>query len=160
MRQAARMLACPPSPARCAISDVWVDAPRKMPFRCRRTGLDGAADGPFFEESLAYAEAGVGDDRELTLYHSPAWIMSMCSQPGSPLVALTTEQYTDLQAELADAQAERAELALRLEERDAELARLNSVNSAIDVQALTNGLVVSLEEHFAKKSGPKPKQAA
>lgn len=160
MRQAARMLACPPSPARCAISDVWVDAPRKMPFRCRRTGLDAAADGPFFEESLAYAEAGVGDDRELTLYHSPAWILSMCSQPGSPLVAMTREQFDEQQAELADSAADRESLSNRVEELEAEVALLRQTNSAIDVQALTNGLVVSLEEHFAKKTGPKPKQAA
>lgn len=160
MRQAARMLACPPSPARCAISDVWVDAPRKMPFRCRRTGLDAAADGPFFEESLAYAEAGVGDDRELTLYHSPAWILSMCSQPGSPIVAMMRDEYEALEANSANVGALIYEQETRIEELEAEVALLRQTNSAIDVQALTNGLVVSLEEHFAKKTGPKPKQAA
>lgn len=141
---------------------MWVDAPRKMPFRCRRTGLDGAADGPFFEESLAYAEAGVGDDRELTLYHSPAWILSMCSQPGSPLVALTAEQYMDLQAELADAQAERAEKTLRVEELEAELETLRGTGALLD-KALGEGLLVRLDERYAKKTGPKPappKQAA
>ena len=86
----------------------------------------------------------------------------LSSQPGSPLVALTTEQYTDLQAELADAQAERAELALKLEERDAELASLRDTGALLD-KALGEGLLIRLDERYSKLTGPlpvPPKQAA
>lgn len=130
-----------------------------MPFRCRRTGLDGAADGPFFEESLAYAEAGVGDDRELTLYHSPAWILSMCEQPGSPLVAMTEDQYLEMQQAEAEVMAERDTLAMRVEELEAEVASLRELSGAVD-KVLSNGLLERLDERYSRKTGPKPGKTA
>lgn len=139
------------------MSDTWVPAPRKMPYRCRRTGLDGVADGPYFEESLAYSETA-GDDRELTLYHSVQWIRHICSQPGSPLTVLEPDEV----AEIESLREEAADLAATVEELRAELERAKSVETLID----TERLVTSMERYFESKAAAKapaprkPKAAA
>lgn len=137
------------------MSDTWVAAPRKAPYRCRRTGQDSPDVGPYFEESLGYCEAP-GDDRELTLYHSPAWIKSICDASGSPFILLDRDAHADMTAELETLRLQLADAEATLAERGEEITTLRAANAAIDVQALANGLVVRLEDHFAKKTGRKP----
>jgi len=135
------------------MSDTWVDEPRKMPHRCRRSGRSSAADGPYFEDSLPYCEAP-GDDRELTHYISPGWLRTIAEAPGSPIVVLTTDEHAELTTRLARA----AEQITFLTEQLA--AAQEPPPSPIDEHALADALVVRLDGRYARKTGPRPKAAA
>lgn len=138
-------------PRRRVISDVWTSVPRKLPYKCRRSGLSDAADGPFFEDSLPFRE-DEGDDRELTHYTSVSWLKTMADAPGSPIVVIDRGEYQAMLDQLADVERERDEALERLENAQ----KPDVVVSPIDVKAL----VVELSEYLPKKPGPKPKAAA
>lgn len=141
------------------MSDTWVDAPRHMPHRCRRTGLSAPGDGPYFEESIRYVE-GANDDREMTLYHSALWVRQMCDAPGSPLVVRTrAEDNAEFEA-LNTARADAERLTARVAELEAELedARrdLRSQKAIVDVDALAEALGPVLEREMAQHFTRKP----
>jgi hypothetical protein len=140
------------------MGDVWVPAPRKAPYRCRRTGQDSPTDGPYFEESLGYCEAP-GDDRELTLYHSALWLRTICESPGSPFVLLDADSHADLLAEVESLRLQLADAEANLAEREAELAEARALEGAVD-KVLSNGLLERLDARYSKRPGPKPKAAA
>lgn len=135
------------------MSDTWVSVPRKAPYKCRRSGRDTEAEGPYFEDSLGYCEAP-GDDRELTQYISVGWLKAIADAPGSPIVVL---DYTEHQALLAqiDRIADQVEA---LERQAAEPQE--TIVSPVDVEALASALVVKLEQPAPKRPGPRPKAAA
>lgn len=136
-----------------ALSDTWVTTPRKAPYKCRRSGRDTEAEGPYFEDSLPYCEEA-GDDRELTQYISVGWLKAIADAPGSPIVVL---DYTEHQALLSQID----DLTAQVEALDAKIAEPpETVVSPVDVEALASALVIPLQSHFAKRPGPKPKAAA
>ena len=140
------------------ISDEWVQAPRKAPYRCRRTGQDSPSAGPYYEESLGYCEAP-GDDRELTLYHSPQWIRTMCEAPGSPLHVTTAAEHEATRQHLAHLEAELEAANNRVDELEAENDLMREA-PAVDVDALAQALIIPLGNTFARKTGRPPKAAA
>ena len=73
----------------------------------------------------------------------------MCDAPGSPWVALSREAVADYEKTVA----ERDDLLLKVEELEAEIEARKSLDGLIDTEAL----VISLEQHFAKKAGAKPR---
>ena len=137
------------------MSDVWVSVPRKAPRKCRRSGRDTEADGPYFEDSLGYCEAP-GDDRELTQYISVGWLKAIADAPGSPIVVLDREDFYKLNLVLD-------EQALRIQELESQIAEpRETVVSPVDVDALASALVVKLNPrpvNPAKIPGPKPRAA-
>ena len=134
------------------MSDLWVSVPRKAPRKCRRSGRDTEAEGPYFEDALPYCEAA-GDDRELTQYISVGWLKAIADAPGSPIVVL---DYTEHQALLAQID----ELTNQVEALDRQIAEpRETVVSPVDVDALAGALVVKLDTRFAKRPGPKPRAA-
>ena len=137
------------------MSDTWQPVPRKMPYRCRRTGQDSVAAGPYFEESLGYCEAP-GDDREMTLYHSVQWLQHMAEAPGSPLVVMHRDDHETLMARMHTLEVENDDLRQRYDESQSS----PNPQAPIDIEALASALVIPLESHFARKAGRKPRDAA
>ena len=135
------------------MSDTWVTTPRKAPHKCRRSGRDTEAQGPYFEDSLGYCEAP-GDDRELTQYISVGWLKAIADAPGSPIVVLDYEAHQANLAKIEDLERQVAAL-------DAQIAApRETVVSPVDVDALAAALVVKINPPAAKRPGPKPKAAA
>ena len=134
------------------MSDHWVPQP---PAPCHRTGKDDANGGPYFVEKTLVAEVVAGPNgpqvrpRIRPIVHAASWVKSMCDAPGSPFVALTREEVADYEktAEAHD------DLLLKVEELEAEIEARKSLDGLIDTEAL----VISLEQHFAKKAGAKPR---
>lgn len=144
------------------MSDVWVFEPRKPPHRCRRSGRHAPVDGPFFEDAVPYSEAG-GDDRTLTQYISVGWLKTIAAAPGSPIVVLARDEHDELLAQLAAQEEMLAESITRiseLQEREQELLLRLGDTGPIDAEALTNNIVSILDGRYAKKPGPKPREAA
>ena len=133
------------------MSDTWQPVPRKLPYRCRRTGQDAESQGPYFEESLGYCEAP-GDDRELTLYHSAQWLEHMASQPGSPFVVMSREQSEGLYEKIHALEVSNDDLRQALDEAE---AAAPTAPPQMDADALADAITRSLEEHFVRKGGRK-----
>ena len=83
------------------------------------------------------------------IVHAASWVKSMCDAPGSPFVALSHEEFDSYVV----ASVERDDLLLKVEELEAEIEARKSLDGLIDTEAL----VISLEQHFAKKAGAKPR---
>lgn len=83
---------------------------------------------------------------------SLGWLRTMADAPGSPIVVLTHEEHQALLAEVDDLKRQVADLDTRI----ADAQKPDVVVSPVD----TDALVVELSKHFAKKTGPRPKQAA
>lgn len=130
----------------------------KPPAPCHATGKDERNGAPYFVERTLIAEVVAGPNgpqvrpRIRPLVHAASWIKTICDTPGSPYVALTRAEFARLQ--------DRDELALRVEELEAEVAALRDTQTVVDVEALASSLVIPLRSHFASKPGPKPKTAA
>lgn len=134
------------------MSDSWIDAPRLMPYRCHRTGQDGPESGPYFEEQFLYAEIGGYDDRELTMYHSAAWLREVCQKPGSPFEVVEPGEVEALREE-------RDELLARVERLEEELADVSAIaaeRSGLDADGLALAVAEKLSDTFALKPGRKP----
>lgn len=136
----------------------WVERP---PAPCHITGKDAPDGGPYLVEDFHYAAVVAGESgprvlpRILPVVHAASWIKRICDAPGSPFVAITHEQamaHEVTRDELDEARQ-------RIEELEAEVASLTAA-PPIDVQALASALVIPLEGHFARKTGPKPPRAA
>jgi hypothetical protein len=144
------------------MSDVWVSEPRKVPHKCRRSGRNTAAEGPYFEDAVPYAESG-GDDRTLTQYISVGWLKTIAAAPGSPVVVLGRDEWEEQVAHVAALVEQNQELEIRvseLEERELELLARLGDSGPIDVEALTNNIVVQLADRLPRRPGPKPREAA
>jgi hypothetical protein len=132
------------------VSDSWVPKP---PAPCHRTGKDEVTGGPYFVEKVLVAEVVAGPSgpqvrpRIRPIVHAASWIKTICDSPGSPFKALTADEI----AVYENAVAERNDMALKIEELEQEIEARKSLDGLID----TNALVVSLEQHFARKTGPK-----
>lgn len=143
------------------MSDSWLPQPRLLPHRCHRRFSDGPADGPYFEEQFLYSEAGGGDDRELTLYHSAAWIAEMCGKPGSPFdlaPAGTLERQSRL---LETLEADREALRERIRVLEDTLGAVPPVpeRPQVDAGELAERLTPLLDARYARKPGPKRRVA-
>ncbi len=114
-------------------------------------GTSGESDGPFYEDGVMYAEVG-GDDRELTMYHSRAWIEHICNSPGSPLVVMDRDEHAALLARVHLMEIENDDLRQSNDEHGNTPSR---DASPIDVEALTNSLAAVLDERYARKPGRK-----
>lgn len=140
------------------MSDSWQTTP---PAPCHRTGNDTPERGPYFVENFHYAEVTPGPTgpqvlpRVRPIVHSAGWIGRILDSPYSPYAKVTKDELAELQRALEDARAERDEMELRLAESQATVS-----TSPVDVEALASALIVPLGEHFARKSGPRPKAAA
>jgi len=104
------------------MSDRWVESPTHLPRRCHRTGTSSEEAGPYFEHNWSYydADPNAAANMELrnnTLYQSREWIKHMLSQPGSPYVPVTSDEW-------ADANMNKKELADRVEELEAKVVDL------------------------------------
>lgn len=139
------------------MSDRWVETPAHMPRKCHRTGHSSEESGPYYEHNWAYYEAdpnaaATGELRHLTLYQSREWLKHMLSQPGSPFVPVTADEWMD-------AIMQRKELTERIEELEEK------------IESLQADLLVALEqeqfalsdadiERLAEAVKPKPRAAA
>jgi len=133
----------------------WVPAPDKLPYRCFVSGQDAEDDGPYYSPSgRYYAEAGVGDDRELVMYLSPQAIREACEEPGSPFVLKTTEEDREASEAMAQAELRIEKLEADLADAEAELATQRE-RPIVDVEVLAESLGVRLGDTFARKTGPK-----
>lgn len=108
------------------MSDRWVETPAHMPRKCHRTGHSSDDAGPYFEHNWAYYEAdpnlaATGELRHLTLYQSREWIKHMLSQPGSPFVAVTADEWMDAIMERKNLETRIEELESKIEELQADL---------------------------------------
>lgn len=106
------------------MSDRWVDTPGQIPRKCHRTGLASDDSGPYFEHNWAYYDADPNaaanlELRHQTLYQSREWIKHMLSQPGSPFVPVTADEWMD-------AIVERKELLARIEELEEKVEELQA----------------------------------
>lgn len=106
------------------MSDRWVETPLHIPRRCHRTGMASAEDGPYFEHNWAYYDADPNaaanmELRHQTLYQSREWIKHMLSQPGSPFVPVTADEWMD-------AIMEKKQLIDRVDELEAKIEELQA----------------------------------
>jgi len=140
------------------VSDRWTDTP---PVPCHITGRIEAKPGqPYLVEEYLHSPAVAAPDgknlmpapRLRPLVHAASQIRRVCELPGSPFVLLTREEAAEQEA----IRKHRDELLSEVEELTAELETLRSNTGAIDVQALANGLVIQLDERYARKAGRKP----
>lgn len=128
------------------------------PAPCHATGKDEPNGAPYFVEKILMGKVEHGPGgvrihpRVRPVVHASSWIKMICDSPGSPFVALTHAEHARL--------ADRDELALRVEELEAENAALRESQTSVDVQALASALVPTLSSHFSQKTGPKPKVPA
>lgn len=141
------------------MSDKWMERP---PAPCHRTGKDEPKPGqPFFVENVLVAEVVAGPSgpqvrpRIRPLVHASSWIESMCKAPGSPFVLYSKHEAQRIELDRSELDS----LRLENEELRAEFAMAHQA-APVDVEALAGALVVPLERHFARRTGPKPKAAA
>ena len=120
------------------MSDRWVPSPAHLPRKCHRTGHSSEEAGPYFESNWSYYDAdpnaaATGELRSQTLYTSSEWLKHMLSQPGSPFVPVTADEWMDNIMERNDLQkkveALQADLLIALEQeqfvlRDEDIDRL------------------------------------
>ena len=108
------------------MSDRWVDSPLHLPRRCHRTGTSSNDAGPYFEHNWSYydADPNAAANMELrnnTLYQSREWIKHMLSQPGSPFVPVTSDEWMDSIMERKELNERVDELEAKIEELQADL---------------------------------------
>lgn len=136
----------------------WVSQP---PAPCHATRRDQAQYGPFHVGDLKYAPVRQMPDGQvralpqiLPLVTAASHFQTMMSEPGCPFRLLTKDEDAARNAYIADLEQQVAELELQVqEERTARQA-------PIDIEALTNNVVVALSDRLPRKPGPKPKTAA
>lgn len=108
------------------MSDRWVESPLHIPRRCHRTGTASPDAGPYFEHNWAYYDADPTaaanmELRHQTLYQSREWIYHMLSQPGSPFVPVTADEWMDSIVENKRLSERVEELEAKIEELQADL---------------------------------------
>lgn len=108
------------------MSDRWVESPLHIPRRCHRTGTSSPEAGPYFEHNWAYYDADPTaaanmELRHQTLYQSKDWIKHMLSQPGSPFVPVTADEWMDVFSEKKELTDRVEELEAKIEELQADL---------------------------------------
>lgn len=138
--------------------DNWVSQPERPPYECALTRLGDPKDGPYFETRLDFLRPKMDEAGEVRvipqinrLYLSELAIREACDALGSPLKAVSRDEWRALQDERDEQRYLIEKLEADLAEREAEIATLNE-RPLIDTPAL----VASLEQHFAKKAGRKP----
>jgi uncharacterized protein YdcH (DUF465 family) len=108
------------------MSDRWVESPAHLPRKCHRTANSSQESGPYFEHNWAYYDAdpnaaATGELRHLTLYQSREWIKHMLSQPGSPYVPVSADEWMDAIVERKNLEDRISELESKIEELQADL---------------------------------------
>ena len=98
--------------------EMWIDAPRKLPYRCHATGQADVGAGPYWE-GFTYCESP-RDERLMTFYGSRAWLQSVLETPGSPFACIT-------HAELKALREERDSLAGMVDALQDEINELSTV---------------------------------
>lgn len=108
------------------MSDRWVPSPAHLPRKCHRTGHSSEDAGPYFESNWSYYDADPnaaanGELRSLTLYTSREWMKHMLSQPGSPFIPVTADEWMDNIMERSDLQKKVDELEEKVDALQADL---------------------------------------
>ena len=145
----------------------WVSHPERYPHRCPWSHQDAPADGPYLDTGLVYFAAREIDNhiepdrRESALVISVQALREASQLPGSPIVVTPRDMWDDVESENVRLREANEGLKLdceRLEEAlDEAYANLNAMT---DPEAIAAALVGKLDERYARKPGPKPKDAA
>lgn len=120
---------------------MWVDTPRKLPFKCHATGQDTPDAGPYYEGHVYHESEH--DPRELTWYASRDWFYAALETLGSPFKAVPRAEYEALVKErdelagMVDAlQDEMNELGTKLIELEAQAESPSAEDIAVAVADL------------------------
>lgn len=135
----------------------WIPRPDRPPHRCAVTLRGQDETGPFLDLGLDYfapvnegGKLGVSPHLQ-RLYLCARAIKEACEKPGSPFVVLGQEEHRSLLAQIAAMRRQvdglRSDLAAEKEREPA---------PPVDVQALADALIVSLDERYRRKPGPRP----
>ena len=91
----------------------WIDRPRVYPHKCALSSKGDTESGPYFEYEREYFEHPSDDATPCRFYITAKVMLQAFAREDSPVKLMTEEQFGALQAE-------RDELALRLEELESE----------------------------------------